>query len=985
MVDQKIKKSEIVRRAREASVEGGWALAVETWQQCIDLFSTGEQPWWDANLGRALFMNEEFERAEVVLSKLRHNHPDNLHGHLHLATMKSRQEKFDEAAVVWKYCIDHFSGDLEPEWYLNLAHSLLSCGENSALLSVLEEAEGVLEKNLLHDPNSEADLVALAKVYTMWEKWDMAQESWSGCIEYFDASNKPQWYMSLIHAAINCGRIELAEDAALASIKLYPEFHPVFFKAAEVLMFCNKGREAKELWRRYTDGNRVDKIPRLTYAICLNYVNISKRLGFLELARQAWLTIFSQFSENMEDSWCIKYADVLFKLEEYEEARPLFKQVYEKDPESIDAVSALLAISLKLEEFSDCLCYATKLQRLDPERLFGHQAARDALVNLGRFEEAEVAQRNLIRADAEFRIKSEVDIPQSWPEAFELPKIQGAGNDYAFLEPLFEGTKKEHYALSVSVIIPVYNRFDMLSKTLAGLVHQSYPRELMEVIIADDGSNDNPELLIPLFESYFRIKIVQQDDQGYRLSKVRNLGISASSNDFIVMLDSDMVPGIGLIESIMKRFHVRSTLGIFGLRQHVCIEDLGYQQILLNPKIIDQFQPMEPDWKAAFVKHENGSILDHRVPFLLKTNRLKNSSIPFHAFDGCCHAFPKSIVSVIGGYDESFEYWGSEDIEFGYRLYNQGFYFVPVEESLGYHQLVDQLTDHGQVDRESGLEKTRSITLGKCPTVGVRESNSIDTYEIPKVSVFVVTHNSERTITNVLNSILNQTFRDFEIVVFDDGSIDKTLDILRTHYINQPRVRWITQNHEGFAKAANKAVSHCKGMYIAQLRATDSIDPEAIKLMSKTLDDGKLDMVYGSEIKMTTAGNIISQNSFGDFSRHKLLLSMACSRFRMFRRRDWSRITGFDYSMQDAAEYDLVLKLSEVCHIGPVPECIYYFQTDNPLNFSSIKASHPENKLAAINKALERMGVSETWRAISNQDPGIHEPEFIDLRSRPIH
>ena len=66
--------------------------------------------------------------------------------------------------------------------------------------------------------------------------------------------------------------------------------------------------------------------------------------------------------------------------------------------------------------------------------------------------------------------------------------------------------------MKVSIVIPVYNRKEILAKTLAGIIHQTYPLELIEVIIADDGSKDSPEELIPIFEEYFSIKHVFQKD-----------------------------------------------------------------------------------------------------------------------------------------------------------------------------------------------------------------------------------------------------------------------------------------------------------------------------------------------------------------------------------------------------------------------------------------------------------------------------------------
>ena len=65
--------------------------------------------------------------------------------------------------------------------------------------------------------------------------------------------------------------------------------------------------------------------------------------------------------------------------------------------------------------------------------------------------------------------------------------VSGFGNDYSFLE---DAHSKNQPDAHVSVVIPVYNRIEMLRRTIAMLTHSTYPLELIEVVIADDGSSD---------------------------------------------------------------------------------------------------------------------------------------------------------------------------------------------------------------------------------------------------------------------------------------------------------------------------------------------------------------------------------------------------------------------------------------------------------------------------------------------------------------
>ena len=110
------------------------------------------------------------------------------------------------------------------------------------------------------------------------------------------------------------------------------------------------------------------------------------------------------------------------------------------------------------------------------------------------------------------------------PHGMVLPVIDGKGNDYSFLEAKALASNPK---IPISIVLPVYNRIDMLRRTMAMLTHQTYPLDLMEVIIADDGSSDHPEQLILEFEDYFDVNYVRQKDLGYRLSHVRNLAFDS--------------------------------------------------------------------------------------------------------------------------------------------------------------------------------------------------------------------------------------------------------------------------------------------------------------------------------------------------------------------------------------------------------------------------------------------------------------------------
>ena len=80
-------------------------------------------------------------------------------------------------------------------------------------------------------------------------------------------------------------------------------------------------------------------------------------------------------------------------------------------------------------------------------------------------------------------------------------------------------------------------------------------------------------------------------------------------------------------------------------------------------------------------------------------------------------------------------------------------------------------------------------------------------YEIPKVSIYIPAYNAEEYIEEAIESGLNQTYTDLEIVVVNDGSTDATGEILDTMYSSEPRVRIIHQENGGISSATNTAIN----------------------------------------------------------------------------------------------------------------------------------------------------------------------------------
>ncbi len=550
------------------------------------------------------------------------------------------------------------------------------------------------------------------------------------------------------------------------------------------------------------------------------------------------------------------------------------------------------------------------------------------------------------------------------PPDFELPLIVGENNNYSFIEEKRKAfvASEQSYTLPVSIIIPVYNRKEKLAKTLAAITHQTYPANLIEVIVADDGSSDGVAEVIEKYQKYLSLKYVRQDDQGYRLSAVRNLGLNLAQYDHISILDCDILPTPKYIELLMQYFHVTDKAALMGHRRFVCTDNIADDQILADVNIALNLPDVMPSDKNDRPKKEGEPIIDHRFRLYEKNDYLKQSLFPFSAFYGCSMTFPKKVIGEVGPFDEDFQAWGHEDVEMGYRIYNAGYYFIPVLEAMGLHQ--EPPGGENESNRSEGLQITNHLLAQKCPIARQYQANVV--YEIPKVSIYMAAYNAEKYIKRAVDSALAQTYTDLEVCIVNDGSTDNTLKVLEQNYQNNPRVRWISQKNSGVANTFNAAVGLCRGMYLAHLDADDILlRLDAVEIMVKYLYTYNVGCVYSYCRKIDENNMTVGEvGSLPFFCREKFMNSMIVSHFRLFRKCDWARLDGgFDETLENAEDYDLFLRLSEICSFHHLHTAFYGYRWHG----ENVSIIHQERQIKhhglVIQRALKRNGMDKEWEA----------------------
>ena len=127
---------------------------------------------------------------------------------------------------------------------------------------------------------------------------------------------------------------------------------------------------------------------------------------------------------------------------------------------------------------------------------------------------------------------------------------------------------------------------------------------------------------------------------------------------------------------------------------------------------------------------------------------------------------------------------------------------------------------------------------------------------MPKVSVVIPYYNSEKTILRALNSVINQTYTDYEIILVDDGSKDNSYNVVQTFIYEHKEYNMenIYQHNAGPSKARNTGINKSNGEYIALLDSDDSWDINKLKIQMDFIKKNKNILILGSNY------NIIQNN-----------------------------------------------------------------------------------------------------------------------------
>ena len=429
----------------------------------------------------------------------------------------------------------------------------------------------------------------------------------------------------------------------------------------------------------------------------------------------------------------------------------------------------------------------------------------------------------------------------------------------------------------ISIVIPIYNAEKYLEECLNSIKNQTYKN--IEVIMVNDGSKDDSETICKRFsEDDARFRYFTKVNGG--VSSARNLGLDNVKGDYITFIDVDdwiAEKHLELLINSIKK--TNSDIGVSSYKEFNNKDTYYIRVYTKQEKNLLNFEKMNRDEFLTL------------FPKLMSTNVCFNNAVS--------KLFRKDLVKNLR-FDTSIKY--GEDLDFYFRLYLNVDSISYVNELTYVYRIHGDSTtsNFNQEHAEQELtifkqmyEKIQEIGL---PTIHyfnklkkllelrmdflenkVLLNEYLDflkiiegtvTYPNTLISVVIPIFNVSPYLRLCLESIENQTYPHFEVLLVNDGSRDDSKDICKEFINKDKRFRYFEQENLGNSVARNTGILNSNGEFITFIEGDDFVDPNYLEELYHAALKNDSEIVIGSYKEFNENDNNYYIHVFDDLEEH---------------------------------------------------------------------------------------------------------------------
>lgn len=242
---------------------------------------------------------------------------------------------------------------------------------------------------------------------------------------------------------------------------------------------------------------------------------------------------------------------------------------------------------------------------------------------------------------------------------------------------------------------------------------------------------------------------------------------------------------------------------------------------------------------------------------------------------------------------------------------------------------------------------------------------------MPLISVLMPVYNAQRYLPQAVESILHQSFGDFEFLILDDGSTDRSLAILQGYARQDQRIRLLSRANRGLVVSLNQLLELAQGELIARMDADDIALPDRFARQVAYLQQHPdVVCVGGAQDWIDEAGRILLHHPEAEQNDEIQQLALGGQTpinhpSALIRASALRQVGGYDPTFYPAEDLDLWLKLGEIGQLANLRATVLQYRQHSQSISEQQQAQQLERQRAACEQAWQRRGITAEFRAVS--------------------
>jgi glycosyltransferase involved in cell wall biosynthesis len=477
---------------------------------------------------------------------------------------------------------------------------------------------------------------------------------------------------------------------------------------------------------------------------------------------------------------------------------------------------------------------------------------------------------------------------------------------------------------TVSAIVSVYNCRKFIRRCLEDLENQTIADKL-EIIVVNSGSQENEEQIVKEFQQkYNNIKYIKTEHRE-GIYRAWNRAVAAARGRYLTSANTDDRHRKDALEIMAKALDAEPDVAlVYG----------------------DQIYTDTP----------NPTFENHHVVEMNRRPEFSRQSLLFECYIGSQPMWRKSLHDELGGFDETLI--RASDWDFWLRIAGKyklkhipeflGLFYLN-ENAVGFRRTIHRLYERYLVGRRYGNPYISAI-----PLYGARGN--------PLVSIVMAAYNAADYIARAIESVLIQNYRNFELIIVDDGSTDQTADVVRS-FKDEP-IKYFFKEYGGSASARNFALKKSSGSFIVMLDSNDMMTPDFISRHLQEFEKKpEADLIYCDDCLIDENDKpirVINRPEYKD--RNLLIRDLFRSGFPVvpfrtcIRKEVFEKIGLYDEQLIIAEDYDMIRRfIKQGLKLGHLPTALYLRR----LTAEGLSKSFSERKARSHFEVVRR--ITETF------------------------